>query len=89
MTRPQSVSSSGRCERADGGGQLCRTAVTDLEAKRLGLLRALVPTADLVAMLVNPDDLRAVNQISEAQAAASSFSQWPGSCWSCRSQTLH
>ncbi len=59
------------------GGNLTgvTSMMSSLEAKKLGLLRDLVPTADLMAMLVNPDELRAADQISEVQAAARALSQ--------------
>jgi putative tryptophan/tyrosine transport system substrate-binding protein len=41
-----------------------------LEAKRLGLLRELVPNNDLVGVLVNPDFPGAKAQLRDAQAAA-------------------
>jgi putative tryptophan/tyrosine transport system substrate-binding protein len=40
-----------------------------LAAKRLGLLRELIPNADLVAMLVNPNYPDAESQMRDAQAA--------------------
>jgi putative ABC transport system substrate-binding protein len=40
-----------------------------LTAKRIGLLRELVPKAAAIAMLVNPDTLSVASQIAEAQKA--------------------
>ena len=44
-----------------------------LEAKRLGLLRALVPKATTLAMLVNPTFPTAETQVRDAQEAARTF----------------
>jgi putative ABC transport system substrate-binding protein len=59
------------------GGNL--TGVTnfygELAAKQLGLLRALAPTAGLIAMLVNPDEPAADSQVEQAQAAAQAIGQ--------------
>jgi putative ABC transport system substrate-binding protein len=41
-----------------------------LEAKRLGLLHEMVPQAETIAMLVNPQAPGAASQLAEAQAAA-------------------
>jgi putative ABC transport system substrate-binding protein len=46
-----------------------------LEAKRLGLLRELVPNATTLAMLVNPTFPTAEAQVRDAQVAARSFGQ--------------
>jgi putative ABC transport system substrate-binding protein len=46
---------------------------TELEAKRLGLLRDLVPTAKTVAVLVNSNYPTAESQVREAQEAAARF----------------
>ena len=46
-----------------------------LVSKQLGLLRELLPKADLIAMLVNPDDPWAASEISEGQRAAHSVGQ--------------
>jgi putative tryptophan/tyrosine transport system substrate-binding protein len=46
-----------------------------IEAKRLGLLRELVPNATTLAMLVNPTFPTAETQVSDAQVAARTFGQ--------------
>ena len=46
-----------------------------LGTKRLGLLRELVPNADVVAMLVNPNDPWAAAETSDTQSAAHSVGQ--------------
>jgi putative ABC transport system substrate-binding protein len=43
---------------------------SELVAKRLGLLRDLIPTATVIGMLVNPTDPRSKTQIKDAQEAA-------------------
>lgn len=43
---------------------------SELVAKRLGLLRDLIPTATIIGMLVNPTDPRSKTQIKDAQEAA-------------------
>ena len=48
---------------------------TELESKKLGLLRELVPTADVVAALINHSRPIANNQTAELQAAAQKFGQ--------------
>jgi len=59
------------------GGNL--TGVTmlgvELEAKRLELLHELVPTAALIAMLVNPNNAQAQTQSREVEAAARAIHQ--------------
>jgi putative ABC transport system substrate-binding protein len=59
------------------GGNI--TGVTSLVGalgpKQLGLLRELVPKADVIAMLVNPNDPWAASQISDTQSAAQSVGQ--------------
>jgi putative tryptophan/tyrosine transport system substrate-binding protein len=44
-----------------------------LEAKRLGLLRELVPTAATIAVLMNPNNLIAKTQLKDLQEAARSL----------------
>jgi putative tryptophan/tyrosine transport system substrate-binding protein len=44
-----------------------------LEAKRLGLLRELVPTAATIAVLLNPNNLIAKTQLKDLQEAARSL----------------
>ena len=48
---------------------------TDLESKKLGLLRDVVPQADMVAALVNQTRPVAASQTAELQAAAQKFGQ--------------
>ena len=54
------------------GGNITGVAalLSELVAKKLGLLRELVPNADTVAALVDPTDPSAATQISETQQAA-------------------
>ena len=42
----------------------------DIEAKRLGLLRDLVPTAALIGVLLNPNNANAETQSKDVQEAA-------------------
>jgi putative ABC transport system substrate-binding protein len=49
--------------------------VSVLAAKQIGLLRELVPTAAVIAFLVNPNDAAAEFQINDAQAAARAVGQ--------------
>src|SRR5215475_813366 len=44
--------------------------VSEMEAKRLGLLRELIPAAALVAVLLNPDDASFATQLDNIQEAA-------------------
>ncbi len=44
--------------------------ITEVEAKRIGLLHELVPTADRIALLVNPKTANAEAQIKDVQAAS-------------------
>jgi putative ABC transport system substrate-binding protein len=59
------------------GGNI--TGVTNfngaLESKELGLLRELVPTATLIAVLGNPDETAFERQVRDAQAAARQIGQ--------------
>ena len=48
---------------------------TTLEAKRLALLREVVPRASVIAFLVNPGNADAEAQLQEVQAAARSLGQ--------------
>ena len=48
---------------------------SQIESKRLGLLRALVPKAELIAILLNPNNPVATDQVREVQEAASALSQ--------------
>lgn len=48
---------------------------TELESKKLGLLREIVPKADVIAALVNQSRPVAVSQTAELQAAAQKFGQ--------------
>src|SRR5229473_4692299 len=59
------------------GGNLTGVAMmgVELEAKRLELLRELVPSSALIAMLVNPSNAQAETQSREVQAAASAIHQ--------------
>jgi putative ABC transport system substrate-binding protein len=49
--------------------------VSQMEGKRLGLLRELVPTAALIAVLVNPNDQNAATQLKDVQGAAHALGQ--------------
>jgi putative ABC transport system substrate-binding protein len=49
--------------------------IAEMEAKRLGLLRDLVPTAGLVGMLLNPNNPNFDNQSNDVQKAARAISQ--------------
>ncbi len=49
--------------------------VTQLEGKRLGLLRVLVPRAQLIAVLLNPNRPDYTNQLREVQEAARAIGQ--------------
>jgi putative ABC transport system substrate-binding protein len=49
--------------------------VTEMEGKRLGLLRRFIPTADLIAVLINPANPPAAIQLREVQEAARTLSQ--------------
>ena len=51
------------------------TLGVELEAKRLELLRELVPSSALITMLVNPSNAQAKTQSREVQAAASAIHQ--------------
>jgi putative tryptophan/tyrosine transport system substrate-binding protein len=51
------------------------TLLAGLGTKQLGLLRELVPNADVVAMLVNPNDPWAASETSDTQSAAHSVGQ--------------
>jgi putative tryptophan/tyrosine transport system substrate-binding protein len=47
----------------------------ELAAKQLGLLRNLVPSASVIAIMANPNEPAGESQISDAQAAAKSIRQ--------------
>jgi ABC-type uncharacterized transport system substrate-binding protein len=49
--------------------------ITEMEAKRIGLLHELVPTATTLAVLINPKTTEADTQLSDAQAAARTLQQ--------------
>jgi putative ABC transport system substrate-binding protein len=49
--------------------------VTEMASKRLGLLRELVPTADLVAVLSNPTNPNTEDQLKDVQQAARASGQ--------------
>jgi putative tryptophan/tyrosine transport system substrate-binding protein len=59
------------------GGNVTGVAMlgVELEAKRMELLRELVPTAALIAMLVNPNNPQAETQLLQVQAAARAIGQ--------------
>jgi putative ABC transport system substrate-binding protein len=59
------------------GGNLTGVAMmgVELEVKRLQLLREAVPTAALIAMLVNPTNAHATGQVQEVQRAAHAVDQ--------------
>jgi putative ABC transport system substrate-binding protein len=59
------------------GGNVTGVAMmgVELEAKRLELLRELIPTATLIAMLVNPNNAQAETQSREVQKAARGVGQ--------------
>ena len=59
------------------GGNITGVAalLSELVAKKLGLLRELVPKADAIAALVDPTDPSAASQISETQQAAHTLGQ--------------
>ena len=49
--------------------------ISAAEPKRLGLLRELVPTAELTAVLVNPNNVNAENQSQDTREAARAIGQ--------------
>jgi putative tryptophan/tyrosine transport system substrate-binding protein len=51
------------------------TFITEMEAKRLGLMRDLVPTAELVGVLLNPNNPNFDNQSNEVKGAARAIGQ--------------
>src|SRR5262245_49276881 len=59
------------------GGNVTGIAMlaVDLEAKRLELLRNLVPSATLIAMLVNPGNAQSETQMRDVQKAAGAIGQ--------------
>jgi putative tryptophan/tyrosine transport system substrate-binding protein len=59
-----------------GGNSTGLTLLTSqLEPKRLGLLRQLVPQAQTIGFLVSPSSLTSANQVSDAQEAARAMKQ--------------
>jgi putative ABC transport system substrate-binding protein len=57
------------------GGNLTGVTFLQLGAKRLQLLRALAPKADLIAVLVDPNSPESVNQANDIQDAARALGQ--------------
>jgi hypothetical protein len=49
--------------------------VSQMEGKRLGLLRELVPSAALIAVLLNPNNPNAATQLEDVQEAARALGQ--------------
>jgi putative ABC transport system substrate-binding protein len=49
--------------------------VDQMESKRLGLLHQLIPTAELIAVLINPNNPAAADQLRDVQEAARAISQ--------------
>jgi putative ABC transport system substrate-binding protein len=49
--------------------------IPEMEGKRLGLLHKFVPTVELIAVLLNPNNLPAADQAREAQEAAHALRQ--------------
>jgi putative tryptophan/tyrosine transport system substrate-binding protein len=49
--------------------------VTAMESKRLGLLRALIPGVQLIAVLLNPNELNHAYQLREVQEPAAAIGQ--------------
>src|SRR4029079_2152276 len=49
--------------------------VSQMESKRLGLLRRLVPKAELIAVLLNPNNPPAARQLRDVQEAARTIGQ--------------
>jgi putative ABC transport system substrate-binding protein len=59
----------------DGNATGVHILVSGLIAKRLSLLRELVPNADLIAVLVNPNDAQTATQIAEIEIASNTLRQ--------------
>jgi putative ABC transport system substrate-binding protein len=57
------------------GGNVTGVTLLQLGGKRLQLLRALAPKADLIAVLVDPNNPESVNQANEIQGAARALGQ--------------
>jgi putative ABC transport system substrate-binding protein len=59
------------------GGNVTGVAIlaVELEAKRLELLHELMPTAGLIAFLVNPNNAQVENQVQDVQSAARGIGQ--------------
>ena len=53
----------------------CTFLLAEMEAKRLGLLRDLVPTAALIGVLLNPNNANAETQSKDVQEAARAIGQ--------------
>jgi putative ABC transport system substrate-binding protein len=49
--------------------------VDQMESKRLGLLHQLIPTAELIAVLINPNNPPAADQLRDIQGAARAIDQ--------------
>jgi putative tryptophan/tyrosine transport system substrate-binding protein len=61
--------------RPGGNATGVHLVVSQMEGKRLGLLRDLVPTASLIAVLLNPNNPPAATQLKNVQEAARALDQ--------------